>query len=180
MPVVCALDLHDQRPSGDGPHQMHRVHGGLGAGVREAPERQAEPSRELLGHDDRVLGRLREVGAATDPLGDGPDDCRVRVADRVDAVSTVEVDVLVAVHVEHARPLAPVDPDGLGAVDLPVRRHAASERPPGPLRQRGRPGLALDEGPFLAFDQLVESGSLARPARCHDVPPIRRWRERPA
>ena len=63
MPVVGALDLDDQVASGDRPHQVDRVHRRLGARVVEPPLRQAEPVGQRLGDDDRVLGRLGEVGA---------------------------------------------------------------------------------------------------------------------
>ena len=85
---------------------MDGVHGRLGAGVREAPLGQPEAPPQLLGDDDRALGRGGEVRAARRAGRDRGDDRRVGVADAHDAEAVVEVDVLVAVHVPHARALA--------------------------------------------------------------------------
>jgi hypothetical protein len=60
VPVVAALDLDDDVPTGGGPEQVHRIHRRLGPGVAEPPQRQPEPPGELLGDDDGVLGGLRE------------------------------------------------------------------------------------------------------------------------
>ena len=57
--VIAALDLDDQVPPRERTGQMDGVHGGLGAGVGEAPQRQLEPARQLTGDPDGVLGRLR-------------------------------------------------------------------------------------------------------------------------
>ena len=65
--VVAALDLDDQVPAGDRPHEVDGVHGRLRAGVDEAPEGQVPTLTELLGHHDGVLGGLGEVGAHVDP-----------------------------------------------------------------------------------------------------------------
>jgi len=43
------------------------VHGRLGAGIGEAPLREAEAPLKLLGDDDRAIGGRREVGAEVDP-----------------------------------------------------------------------------------------------------------------
>jgi hypothetical protein len=97
--VVAALDLDDQGPAGDRPHQVDGVHGRLGAGVAEAPQRQPEAPLELLGDHDGLGGRLGEVGALGDPLGDRRHHRRMGVADRHDPVAAVQVHVLVAVGV---------------------------------------------------------------------------------
>ena len=55
---------------------------------------QPEAPAELLGHDDRVLGRLGEVGAERHPALHRLDDGRVGVADHHHAVAAVQVDVL--------------------------------------------------------------------------------------
>ena len=153
VPVVAALDLDDPIATGDGPHQVDGVHRRLGARVREAPEREAEALRELVGHDDRVVGGLREVGAERDPLGHRLHDRRVRVADGHGAVAGVEVDVLVAVDVEDARPLAVRHPDRRRPADHPVRRRATGEVLHGPLVHLGGAGLAAEELRLLLRDQ---------------------------
>ena len=61
--VVAALDLDDALAPGGGPHQVDGGHRGLGAGVGEAPQRQAEAAGELAGDGDDVGHRLGEVGA---------------------------------------------------------------------------------------------------------------------
>ena len=126
--VVRALDLDDLRPAGRGAHQVDRVHRRFGAGVAEPPARQPEPAGQLLGDDDRVGDRLREVRPQRDALGDRPHDDGVRVPDEHDAEAGVQVHVLGAVGVEHPRALAVGHPDGLRWCGLPARRHAADER----------------------------------------------------
>ena len=63
MAVIRALDLDDQLATGDGTHEVERIHRGLGARVAEAPLRQPEPRGQRLGDVDGVLGGLREVGS---------------------------------------------------------------------------------------------------------------------
>ena len=65
--VVAALDLDDQVAAGDRAHQVHGVHRGLGAGVGEPPQRQAEPAGQLLG---RPRSRSRVGWAKWVPSGD--------------------------------------------------------------------------------------------------------------
>ena len=76
-----------------------RVHRRLRAGVDEAPARQPEALRELLGDDDRVLGDGGEVRAEPDALAHRRDDRRVRVPLHHRAEAVVEVPVAVAVDV---------------------------------------------------------------------------------
>ena len=70
--VVAALDLDDQVAPGERAHQVDGVHRGLGAGVGEPPQRQAEPTDQLVGDPDGVLGGLGEVGAAARPAATPP------------------------------------------------------------------------------------------------------------
>jgi hypothetical protein len=125
---------------------------------REAPERQAEAPGQLLGDRDRLLGRLGEVGAAADPPGHRGDHPRVGVADQHHPVAAVQVDVLVAVDVPDPAAGTVADPDRLRAGDLPAGGDPAGQRPPGPLQQRPRAGLAVQERLLLLGDQLVEPG----------------------
>ncbi len=118
--VVTALDLDDQVAASDRPHQVHRVHGGLGARVNEPPLRQAEAAGQFPGDGERIASRLGEVRAAGDLVLDRGHDRRVPVASQRDPVSAVHVDVLVAVDVVELRSAAVAEPDGLRAGDLPA------------------------------------------------------------
>ncbi len=111
--VIAALDLDDQVAPGQRAGQVDRVHGGLGAGVGEPPQRQVEAPGQLAGDPDRVLGRLGEVRSAPHPVADRLDDRRMRMPGDGSAVAAVHVDVLVAVDV----------------VDLRARCRGSSRRP---------------------------------------------------
>ena len=67
--VVGAEDLDDRVAAGRRAGDPDRVHRRLGARVRVAPPRQAPAARELLGHDDSVLGRARRSAS---PAGSAP------------------------------------------------------------------------------------------------------------
>ena len=77
--VVAALDLDDEVAAGDGAHQVDRVHGGLGAGVGEAPLGEAEAAGQLLGRPrwrPRSAGRSGcRGGRARRPPRRGPGGC---------------------------------------------------------------------------------------------------------
>jgi hypothetical protein len=154
--VVGALDLEQDVAARDGPHQPHRVHRGLGAGVAEAPQRQAEALLQVLAANHGVLGRLGEVRAALDALGDDLGDPRMGVADGDGAVAVVEVDVLVAVDVDHLRAVAVSEVDRVRLGRLPARGDAARERLVRPLGHLARAGMAAVELGLLGLDQLRE------------------------
>ena len=97
--VIRPFDLDDLVATRDGSHQVDGIHGRLGAGVVEPPQRLTEPIGELAGDDDGVVGRLGEVGAFGDPALHCLDDCRVGMAGDHHAVAAVQVDVLGAVDV---------------------------------------------------------------------------------
>src|SRR5215813_15203126 len=99
VPVVAALDLDDQVPAGDRPHQVDGVHRGLGARVGEPPQRLGEPGGEFAGDRHGVRGGLGEMGAAGDLAAYRLDDGGVRVPGQPHAVAAVQVHVLVAVDV---------------------------------------------------------------------------------
>src|SRR5665809_114872 len=61
--VIATLDLDDEVATGDRAHEMDGVHGRLGPRVAEAPQRKPPALGEHGRDRDRVLGRLREVGA---------------------------------------------------------------------------------------------------------------------
>ena len=142
--VVAALHLDDQVPAGDRPHQVHRVHGGLGARVAEPPQRQAEPPGQFLADRQRVLGGLGEVRAQADLAVHRLHDGRVGVARQRCAVTAVQVDVLVAVHVVDLGALAVAEPDRLRHRYLPAGGHASGQAvlrrggPSGPTRAAAR------------------------------------------
>ena len=114
-------------------------------GVREPPQRLVEPLGEVVRDDDRVLGRLGEVGAAGDPVLDRGDDRGVGVAGQGHAVPAVEVGVLDAVDVVDLRAAAVADPHRLRLGDLPVRRGAPGQ-PVGPVPEGAALRLAREEG----------------------------------
>ncbi len=164
--VVRALDLDDLRSAGRGAHEVDRVHRRLGAGVAEPPPGQTEPAGELLGHDDRVGHRLREVRSERDPVGDRPHDRGVGVTDEHHAEAGVQVDVLGAVDVVDLRALAVGDPHGLRRRGLPVRRDAADERPAGLVQQRARARHAVEEPRLLGRRRARRRGRDPGRGRC--------------
>ena len=74
--VVGALDLEDHVAAGGAASEVDGVHRRLGAGVGEAPLRQAEAALQLGGDGDRAVGRGGEVGAFVDPRLDRGADRR--------------------------------------------------------------------------------------------------------
>ena len=123
--------------------------------LREPPQRLAEPLGEVLGHDDRVLGRLREVGAAGDPLLTAATIAGWACPASDDAVPAVEVGVLAAVDVVDLRALAVADPHRLRLGDLPVGGGAAGQAA-GPVAEGAALRLAGDERVGLLRDHGVE------------------------
>ncbi len=157
VPVVRALDLHDQVTSGRGSHDAHDVERGLGAGVAEPPIGKPGSLGELFRDRQRVGGRLREVRAFGHPIAHGLDDLRVGVAHHHDAVAVVVVDVLVAVDVPDLRSLTAVDVDRVRRPRLPRRRHAARQMA---LRflsvGQGTSVLVVEGGPLTLRELLDE------------------------
>ena len=127
MAVIRALDLDDLVATGDRPHQVDGIHGRLGAGVVESPQRQTEPSGQVAGDDDRVVGWLGEVGAFGDATLHCGDDRRIGMAGDHHAIPTVQVDVLGAVDIPHSRTASVADPHRRRARDHPIRRRTAGE-----------------------------------------------------
>ncbi len=125
--VIRPLDLQDQLAAGERAHDARGVQRRLGPRVAEPPVRQLEPLREQVGHEQRVLGRLREVRAQRDAFAHGLDDLRMRVAHHHDAVAVVVVDVLVVVDVPDVRALAAPDVDRVRRPGLPRRADPAGE-----------------------------------------------------
>src|ERR1022692_3270562 len=164
--VVAALDLDDRVTAGDGAHEVNRVHRDLGAGVAEAPLRQAEPDGKLLGDDERVWRRLGEVRAETDLAADGRHDRRMAVPSQRRAVSSGQVDVLVAVHVVDLGALAVAEPDRLRAGALPAGGHAAGQRMTGPAGHPARFRLPPDEDFLLLVDDVPKVDRGLGPRAC--------------
>jgi hypothetical protein len=171
MAVIGALDLDDLGTPGDRPHEVDGIHGRLGSGVGEPPQREAESPGQLLGHHDGVLGGLGEVGAPGHPGADRLDDLGMSVTDRHDAVAPVQVDVLESVGVVDLRALPMADPDGLGPGDLPAGRDAPGQRSAGPVRQLGRARLACQEPGLLLGDELVQAGQVPLRHPCSHLHP---------
>ena len=170
--VVAALDLDHQVALGQRAHQVDGVHGRLGAGVGEPPQRQAEAADQLVGEPDGVLGGLGEVGAASDLAGHRLDDRGVAVAGDGRAVPAVHVDVLVAVHVPDVGALAVAHPDGLRLGDLPVGRGASRQGLGGFGDHGGAARLPPHERLGLGCDEGVDLGGAGVDGRggSHDRP----------
>ncbi len=158
--VVGALDLHDHVAAGEPAREVDRVHRGLGAGVREAPVREAPAAAQLLGDDDRALGRRGEVRALVHPRLHGGGDDRVRVTDAHDAEAVVEVGVLVAVHVPHLRAGPALEVDGPRVGLLELRRHAAGHHGAGAGEVLTRANGALAQARTFALHQRGDAGSI--------------------
>ena len=145
------------RSTGSRPAERARqpdgAHGRLRARVGEAPLRQCPAPRQLLGHQHGVLARRGEMGALRAARGQRGADGRVGVALHHGAEAVVEVDVLVAVHVPHARPLAAREVDRPGLAGLERGRDAAGQHAAGPLEQPPRLGRALGQVGALALEQ---------------------------
>ena len=154
--VVGPLELDDQVASGHRSHQMDGIHGCLGARVSESPKRQAVTHGQLLGDDDGVGGRLCEMGPFAHPLAHRGNDRRVGMPGEHRPVSTVHVDVFVAIDVPNPGSEAAVDPDRLGPRDLPTGGDSAGERLPCHRVQTGRLGGSLQEFPLFCIDQTVQ------------------------
>ena len=158
--VVGAEDLHDRVAAGVGARDADRVHRRLGAGVDVAPLRQPPAARELLGDDDRVLGRRGEVGAELDPLRHGLRDGRVGVALHHRAEAVVEVEQLVAVDVPDVR--RPCRARGRSATGRAAGTTTRRRRRGccGPLVERPRALCPLVQPRRLALGQLPDPGAV--------------------
>jgi hypothetical protein len=154
--VVGALDLDDVGAAGHRPHQVDGGHRRFGAGVGEAPQRQAEAAGQLGGDRDDVGRRLGEVRAVRDALADGAHDRRVGVAGQHRAEAAVEVDVLGAIDVPHPAAGAALEEDRARRGVLPRRGHAAGEVGAGLDEQLVRSPGAGYEGCLLDGDQAVQ------------------------
>jgi hypothetical protein len=151
--VVGALDLEDQVAAGGAAGEVNGVHRRLGAGVGEAPLRQAEAIGQLGGDGDRALGRGGEVGAFVDPRLDCGADRGVGVADAHHPEAVVEVDVFIAVDVPDAAALAAGQVDGPRFVDLEGGGDAVGHHLQRPLVGPSGGAGAVAEGLLLGLAQ---------------------------
>ena len=136
---------------------MHGVHGRLGPGVGEAPQRQAEATASSSATPiASSVGWAKWVPRA-DAGGDRLDEGGVAVTGDGGAVPAVHVDVLVAVDVPDVRALAVAHPHRLRLGDLPVRGRPAGERAARLDDQCGAARLAPDERLGLGLDQGVDA-----------------------
>ncbi len=168
--VVRALHLDDLVAAGRGPGHADRVHRRLGARVHEPHLLELEPRADLLGQRDRRLGGHREVDALVGDLADRLDDLRVGMADHVHAEPAVEVGVLGAVDVPHARARSTLEVHGVRVSGLEVRRHAGRQALQGPLVERLRPGRPVEQDLRLSFGDLGRA-SFESVQVSHALPP---------
>ena len=160
MAVVGALDLQQQVAARGAAGEVDAVERRLGAGVGEAPVREAEAVAQRLGDDDRALGGGGEVRALVHARLHGGGDGRVGVADAHDAEAVVEVDVLVAVDVPDLRADAALEVDGPGLARLERRRNAAGHDQAGALVVLLRAARAREEALALTLGELGDPASI--------------------
>ena len=164
--VVVVVD-EDLRSARDVAGEPDREPVGVGRRERELPVPQAESSPELVGRDDRVLGRQHVGDPAAELALDGGDRGGGAVAGHRPGVAEAEVDVLVAVDVAEpgAGGLVDEQRERAGPADHPVHRDAVEERSLRPLEQLARSGVGLFEPPGLVAHEAFEPGSVQGPAR---------------
>ena len=165
--VVGAEDLHDRLAARVRARDPDRVHRRLRAGVRVAPLRQVPAAHELLGDDDRVLGRRREVGAVLVAVAQRAADRGVRVALDHRAEAVVEVPHLVAVDVPHLRAGPALEVDRPRIAQLVRRRDARAQHLVGAAVHLGRRPGPVVELLLLALDQLLDAAAVQRDGRRH-------------
>ncbi len=146
--------------TGDGAHQMHGIHGRFRSRVVEPPQGQVEPSGQLAGDDDRVVGRLGEVSALGDATLHRLDDRRIGVTGDHDAVSAVQVDVFGAVDIPDTRTSAMADPHCRRAGDHPVRCRPTGEHLGGLLGAGERLRDPSYETALFLLDQRIDGHGL--------------------
>jgi hypothetical protein len=169
--VIRAEDLQDGLPPRERAGNADRVHRRFGAGIAVAPLRQPEPSRELLGHDDRVLGRGREVRSQPEPLLERARDRRVRVALDHRPEGVMEVAQLVAVDVPDPLTAAVGEVDRPRLVELIGGRDAARKRAAGARVHPRRRLRSRLEAPFFPLGELRDSGRIESCDRRHPASP---------
>ena len=154
--VIAPLDLDQHVPAGVRAHQTERFQRGFGSGVREAPERELEPVREVLPDHVKILGRLSEVRPPARGLLDRIHDQGVGVSRNHRAVAQMEIEVLVPVDVVDPVPLSVIDEDRVGTRILPAGGDAPGDEPLGD-RAVGDGGSVLRlEGRFLLGDERID------------------------
>ena len=170
--VVGTEDLEDRVATGMCARDPNRVHRRLRARVREAPLRQAPPARELLGDEDRIVGRHGEVRAEPHPFLDRLRDRGMGMALHHRAEAVVEIDAPCAVDVPDVRALAALEVDRPRVEELVRGRDAADENRARPLEHTSRSGRRLVEPTLLALGQLAKPIPVDRDVGygAHDFP----------
>ena len=153
VPVIGAEHLYDVVMARDCACDPDRAHRRLRARVGEAPAREPEAPGQFLGHHDRVLGGRGEVSAAPEAFAHRCSDGRMGVALEHRAEAVVKVEVLVAVDIPDALPLAVTEVDRPWRSGLIGGRHSAGQHLFGPRERCGRGGRALVEQSGFALAQ---------------------------
>ena len=164
VPVVLAVEHQHLVSAGHHARDPDHLGVGLRRGQRVLPLGEAVAARELLGHDDRVLGRQQELVAARHAVAHRPHDRLGRVAAEHRHVGDVEVAVREPVDVGEPGPLPGVHPDRqvvIGAAE-PGHRHAVGHRVPGARPQLGRPGASRVEPLVLGVLELLDQVAVDR------------------
>ena len=144
--VIRAEDLDDRVAARGGTGDANCIHRGLRARVRIAPLRQAPTALQLLGDDNRILGRGSKVGALRHALGNSFRDQRMGVTLDHRTKAVVKVDHLRAVDVPDLRANTALKVDRPRVAELVRRGDAAREHMVGALVHlaRGSGGAIKD------------------------------------
>ena len=137
--VVAPVHHRHPRPPGQVPGETQHEAVGVGRRHRQLPDRQAEPTGQLLADPDGVLGRQHGGDPGRRAAGDRLRHRRQRVAGHRPRVTQAEVDVLQAVDVGEAstRRLVEEHREGSGPASHPRHRHPGQQRAAGALGQGG-------------------------------------------
>ena len=155
--VVRAEDLDDRVAARRGARNADRVHRGLGARVRVSPLRQAPTALELVGDDDRVLGRRGKVRALLHALDDSLRDDRMGVTLDHRAEAVVKVDHLRAINVPDVGADTALEVDRPRIAELVRRGHTARQRNLCALVHAARSGRVRIQLLRLARSQLSDA-----------------------
>jgi hypothetical protein len=166
--VVEVVDEH-LGPARDVAAEPDREAVRVRGGERELPPPDPEPTLELIGGNDRVLGGQHVGDAAAELALDRADRGVRAVPGHRTRVAQAEVDVLVAVDIGEVGPSSILDEEREGSrpLDHPVHRDAVEKGALGTLEQRLRPRIRTLEGRHLGSHEPLHPGAIQDRAACH-------------
>ena len=156
--VVAVVVDQDLRAAGDLARDPDHEPVRVGRREGELPVAEAEAPLHLLADGGSVLGRQHRRDPLGEPLVDGGDRGRGRVAGHRPGVTEAEVGVDVAVDVDQLGALGALEEHGEVArpAGHPVHRHARQQRALGPLVGALGPLVGRGEALALAREQLAD------------------------